>query len=106
MSRYIDADEFEDELYEHEFSNWCDKDEVSELIDNMPSADVDRIRHGYWERDGHHIRCSECGTYFCITDREGDSFPINYCPCCGAKMDKGVAHRKEQEHEDERCSDG
>ena len=104
--RYIDADEFEDELYEHEFSNWCDKDEVSELIDNMPSADVDPIRHGYWERDGHHIRCSECGTYFCITDREGDSFPINYCPCCGAKMDKGVAHRKEQEHEDERCSDG
>ena len=40
MSRYIDADKFEDELYEHEFSNWCDKDEVSELIDNMPTADV------------------------------------------------------------------
>ena len=56
--------------------------------------DVEPVRHGHWEQDGHHIRCSECGTYFCITDREGDSFPINYCPCCGAKMDK-----KEQKHE-------
>ena len=36
--RLIDADEFEDELYEHEFSNWCDKDEVSELIDNMQTV--------------------------------------------------------------------
>lgn len=66
------------------------------LINELPSTDVEPVRHGYWERDGHHIRCSECGTYFCITDREGDSFPINYCPCCGAKMDKGVAHNKEQ----------
>lgn len=36
--RLIDADDFEDELYEHEFSNWCDKDEVSELIDNAPTV--------------------------------------------------------------------
>lgn len=49
MNRYIDADEFEDELYEHEFSNWCDKDEVSELIDNMPSADVVKV-----------VRCKDC----------------------------------------------
>lgn len=59
-----------------------------------PLYDVEPVRHGHWEQDGHHIRCSECGTYFCITDREGDSFPINYCPCCGAKMD-----REEQENE-------
>ena len=34
---------------EHEFSNWCDKDEVSELIDNMPSADVVEV-----------VRCKDC----------------------------------------------
>lgn len=53
-----------------------------------PLYDVEPVKHGHWEQDGHHVRCSECGTYFCITDREGDSFPINYCPCCGAKMDE------------------
>ena len=64
------------------------------IIEDLPSADVEPVRHGHWEQDGHHIRCSECGTYFCITDREGDSFPINYCPCCGARMDG-----EEQENE-------
>ncbi len=41
---------------------------------------------GEWIVDGHHIRCSECGVFFCDTDREGDSFPRNFCPNCGADM--------------------
>ena len=40
MSRYIDADAFVDDLYEHEFSNWCDKDEVSTLVNDAPSIDI------------------------------------------------------------------
>ena len=75
MSRYIDA-----EPLEHR------SPKLRALILEQPTADVEPVRHGHWEQDGHHVRCSECGTYFCITDREGDSFPINYCPCCGAKM--------------------
>ena len=85
MSRYIDADEFEDELYEHEFSNWCDKDEVSELIDNMPSADVEPVRHGRWldrTQEPGVAECSVCGS--------AGMFWMNYCPNCGAKMDKGA----------------
>ena len=46
MSRYIDADAFIDDLYEHEFSNWCDKDEVSTLVNDAPSIDI--------------VRCAEC----------------------------------------------
>lgn len=46
MSRYIDADAFIDDLYEHEFSNWCDKDEVSTLVNDAPSIDI--------------VRCKEC----------------------------------------------
>lgn len=46
--RLIDADEFEDELYEHEFSNWCDKDEVSELIDSAPTViESEEQEHGH-----------------------------------------------------------
>jgi hypothetical protein len=36
-----------------------------------------------FEKDGHHIRCTSCGNYWCDTDREGDLFPHNYCPYCG-----------------------
>jgi len=36
-----------------------------------------------FEKDGHHIRCTSCGNYWCDTDREGNLFPHNYCPECG-----------------------
>lgn len=34
-------------------------------------------------KNGHHVRCMHCGEYWCYTDREGNSFPINCCPYCG-----------------------
>ena len=61
MSKYIDAEELEDELYEHEFSNWCDKDEVSELIDNMPTTDVVKV-----------VRCKDCKHYVPISEKIGE----------------------------------
>jgi hypothetical protein len=39
-----------------------------------------------FEKDGHHIRCTSCGNYWCDTDSEGDLFPHNYCPHCGRKV--------------------
>lgn len=39
-----------------------------------------------FERDGHHIRCTHCNSYWCSTDREGNVFPTNYCPECGRKV--------------------
>ena len=96
MHRYIDADEFEDELYEHEFLNWCDKDEVSELIDNMPTADVEPVRHGRWIKSkAGGVLCSECYSYApnvekgSFTTRRIEQEKSAYCPCCGAKMDGG-----------------
>ena len=97
MSRYIDADEFEDELYEHEFSNWCDKDEVSELIDNMPSADIELVKHGRWIKSkAGGVLCSECCSYApyiekgSFTTKRIEQEKSAYCPNCGAKMDGGV----------------
>ena len=58
-------------------------------LKRLPSADVVPVRHGRWMYDGHHRRCDRCGTYFCNTDREGDTIPDNFCPNCGAKMDGG-----------------
>lgn len=41
---------------------------------------------GEWIKDGHHIRCKNCGIYICDKDREGDTYPQNFCPNCGAYM--------------------
>ena len=43
-------------------------------------------KSGKWIRDGHHIRCDQCGMYMCDTDREGDRIPTEFCPHCGADM--------------------
>ena len=43
-------------------------------------------KRGKWIRDGHHIRCDQCGMYMCDTDREGDRIPTEFCPHCGVDM--------------------
>lgn len=56
---------------------------VKRKLEKLPSVTPKR-KTGNWIIDGHHIVCSECGTVMCNTDREGDSFPTNFCPNCGA----------------------
>ena len=72
----------------------CDKDEhCIDCPKNYPNEEcehyieVQAIKHGRWEIDGHHRRCSECSVYFCIQDREGDLIPNKFCPNCGAFME-------------------
>lgn len=58
---------------------------VNYVLRNLPSADVQPVRHGHWtlQEDrtkklyGWHI-CSECGAWI------GE--PTNYCSNCGADM--------------------
>ena len=67
----------------------AEKSRVDELdtaiatLVNLPPAEPKR---GKWIRDGHHIRCDQCGMYMCDTDREGDRIPTEFCPNCGADM--------------------
>lgn len=57
--------------------------QISEILQNMPAADVAPVRHGQWIafRGGIDKQCSECnwGTDLNI--------PRKFCPNCGAKMD-------------------
>ena len=69
-----------DAIYEYEFSNWCDKDEVSTILNDLPSVTQ---KSGCWieHQDGRWIyaKCSKCGT---VHDTQ-----TNFCPNCGAKME-------------------
>ena len=62
-------------------------------VDGKPAADVAPVRHGRWNdinptvlNPGVHwvCRCSLCG---CPQD-----YKHNYCPNCGARMDKEADH--------------
>lgn len=64
---------------------------VMEYVENLPAADVVEVRHGRWEmaprNRGYDMRCSACGFFPGIR-----FFSSNYCPNCGARMDKEDEH--------------
>ena len=62
------------------FDAW---EEIIEAIEAIPAADVQPVRHGRWIKRGWSTVCSECGEDYAFAKR-------NYCPNCGAKMDKEV----------------
>ena len=94
MSRYIDADKLYIAAMDTEFYDAADEDVVLELINQQPTAEVQEVKHGKWEKrfvgsylsggvreEWHNYYCSECD--------KPQLRPSKYCPKCGAKMDKG-----------------
>ena len=59
---------------------------LMEEIERVPTADVEPVRHGYWDdsMDGITPYCSVCGHSHRLMRRI-----LSYCPECGAKMDGG-----------------
>lgn len=93
MSRYIDVDDIKYDInlvWFHRQDIPDDAiDEMLELIDKEPSADVEPVRHGAWKEVlagmDYEYECTRCKA--CVEQE----YP--YCPNCGAKMGN------EQEHE-------
>lgn len=73
-----------------------------EQIENMPTVDVETVIHGKWLMPGENYsnkiwrKCSNCNKhiekyskYVSFTgNTEYFEHILNYCPLCGAKMDK------------------
>lgn len=66
---------------------------IQEVIDGIPAADVEPVRHGRWERCFEDWRqqiegdkCSVCGFEYYGTGIRR----FHYCPNCGAKMEGGA----------------
>lgn len=77
MSKYIDRAALFNSL-----SGAKTVEEIFAAIQAAPAADVQEVKHGRWENDGHTLACSNCHT---INIR---GVAWGYCPHCGAIMDK------------------
>ena len=67
------------------------KQDFADMISNIPTVDAVEVVHGRWVDNGAcgykwAFSCSKCGYI--------DGYPFNdrhnYCPNCGAKMDKST----------------
>nr|DAP96476.1 MAG TPA: DNA-directed RNA polymerase [Caudoviricetes sp.] len=69
---------------------YVNMEELLNLVDGIPAADVEPVRHGAWcqcfedwrqQQEGN--KCSVCGFEYYGTGVR----TFHYCPSCGAKMD-------------------
>ena len=72
------------------------RENILEVINNIPAADVAPVRHGRWMYDSGSGKyfCSACDEYALSFKKDtlygGDLYEVcltDYCPSCGAKMD-------------------
>ena len=64
--------------------------EADRVISKLPTADVVEVRHSYWQCSNvrissRDITCKYCHRTEIISNGSED---FEYCPHCGAKMDK------------------
>ena len=65
--------------------------EATELVDNIPAADVAPVVHGRWEWLGPNGLVTDCMCGTCSACKVRSKYIVNtmLCPNCGAKMDGG-----------------
>ena len=91
MSEYIDRAALKRELAPYEENDFSQQmDVILAIVDAQPAADVVEVRHGRWKNGGNGLydTCSACDKEIYL------AIPMNYCPNCGALMEK-----KEDEHD-------
>ena len=84
---YIEREEVREAFY-MEF----DEDYADDIVDRLPNADVQEVRHGKWELidecANEGVYCSNCHKKVYRAKYANQKVKSNYCPNCGAKMDK------------------
>ena len=90
MAEYIEREAAYREICSDETMSGYEKAYCSELIRNIPSADVAPVVHGRWESNSDRpntLICSVCKCGFDMWKHDHH----NFCPNCGAKMDEEVS---------------
>lgn len=93
MARYVDieCDTVKEALLRRAFKT---RQDIQDLLDNIPTVDVTPVRHGQWvDRivDENEVIQPWMKRYYCSECLEGGSQSwFKFCPNCGAKMDGGT----------------
>lgn len=65
-----------------------DRLDVRYVLEDLPSADVEPVKHGRWEYRNfggwHCSLCDEQAPFWCMASTQNLS---KYCPNCGVRMD-------------------
>lgn len=92
MGNYINTKDLELEV---SYYLQCEKEsetitleELKEIINRLPSADVVEAKHGEWIEDDNYAICSLCAVAF--NKKENDWEWFHFCPQCGADMRGGI----------------
>lgn len=84
MPEYIDRDAVYHAISVDGGLNEYEKAYCIDVVRKIPDADVDPVRHGRWilvdTDEEQFFICSEC--------ENKEYWESDYCPNCGAKMDK------------------
>lgn len=82
MSRYIDAEKIK-------YTEYINGDVTvsKDLVEKIPTADVQEVRHGKWAHLGGDEWCCTCCGFVITTEGAWEEPAEKYCSCCGAKMD-------------------
>lgn len=103
MPRYIDREQalshpFANGKYDHESINKSKLDDFilgyegyKEWLETLPTADARDTVHGEWLKSNESAlrpyMCSNCGCLYDVDTVMG-KIVWNYCPTCGAKMER------------------
>jgi len=71
--------------------------QIKSILLGLKAADVVEMRHGRWmttDAYPHHLYCSVCYKTYAKNAKWVNELdlPTNYCPNCGARMDKEDEH--------------
>ena len=82
MARYIDIDKYLKGTFCDKFDDCTLEEECLECWAKRNTEDVAPVVHAEWEWSYHRneSECSNCGHWSVVQS--------NYCPDCGARMDK------------------
>lgn len=94
MPKYIDAEALKAVMvFSQKTGNLTvpEMRDILSLIDSVPAADVEPVRHGRWIHvPGKQTRvCSRCETDEPYKFADEDTDIYSWCPRCGARMDGG-----------------
>lgn len=81
MTEYIEREALKDAFWSA-CKNCLSEDDIADLIDDAPAADVAPVVHGRWVERIGRAECSVCHDECWALS----ALSYNYCPNCGAKM--------------------